>query len=109
MWRPRYKAPRRPGHTPCGVTHREPTSTHCRPAPAGEALGRQRALDLRVLEQVRITAWDRLLFVECGDGWLVEEAWRRLGKGCAWGLSTSPQLIDLAVRLRSVPGRVEFK
>ena len=33
MWRPRYKAPRRPGHTPCGVTHREPTSTHCRPAP----------------------------------------------------------------------------
>jgi len=79
------------------------------PTPAGEALGRQRALDLRVLEQVRITAWDRLLFVECGDGWLVEEAWRRLGKGCAWGLSTSPQLIDLAVRLRSVPGRVEFK
>jgi len=39
-----------------------------------EALGRRRAVDLRVLEQVTIKAWDRLLFVECGDGWLVEEA-----------------------------------
>jgi len=43
-------------------------------AAPGEALGRQRAFDLRVLEHVRIKAWDRLLFVECGDGWLVEEA-----------------------------------
>jgi len=44
-------------------------------------------------------------FVECGDGWLVEEAWRRLGKGSVWGLSTSRQLVELAVRLRAVPGR----
>src|SRR5256886_1301208 len=74
-----------------------------------EALGRRRAVDLRVLEQVTIKAWDRLLFVECGDGWLVEEAWRRLGKGCVCGLSTSRPLVDLAVRLRGVPGGVEFK
>jgi len=74
-----------------------------------EALGRRRAVDLRVLEQVTIKAWDRLLFVECGDGWLVEEAWRRLGKGCVCGLSMSRPLVDLAVRLRGVPGGVEFK
>jgi len=78
-------------------------------AAPSEAVRRQRALDLRVLEHVRIKAWDRLLFVECGDGWLVEEAWRRLGKGCVCGLSTSPQLVDVAVRLRGVSGRVEFK
>jgi ubiquinone/menaquinone biosynthesis C-methylase UbiE len=74
-----------------------------------ESVGSQRFLDLRVLDHVRIKAWDRLLFVECGDGWLVEEAWRRLGKGCVCGLSRSEQLVDLAVRLRGVPGRVEFK
>jgi len=32
-----------------------------------------------------------------------------MGKGCVYGLSTSPQLVALAVRLRGVPGRVEFK
>ena len=67
-----------------------------------EALGRRRAVDLRVLEQVTIKAWDRLLFVECGDGWLVEEAWRRLGKGCVCGLSTSRPLVDLT---RGAAGR----
>jgi len=58
---------------------------------------------------MKVAAWDRLLFVECGDGWLVEEAWRRMGKGCVWGLSTSPQLVELAVRLRGIPDRLEFK
>lgn len=54
-------------------------------------------------------AWARLLFVECGDGWLVEEAWRRMGKGRVFGLSTSPRLVDSAVQLRGVPGLVEFR
>jgi ubiquinone/menaquinone biosynthesis C-methylase UbiE len=76
---------------------------------ANETLDRSRAVDLLVLDQVRTKAWDRLLFVECGDGWLAEEAWRRMGKGSVCGLSTSAQLVDLAARLRGVPGRVEFK
>ncbi|HEV8263330.1 MAG TPA: class I SAM-dependent methyltransferase [Gemmatimonadales bacterium] len=71
--------------------------------------GPSRTLDLLVLDQVRIDAWDRVLFLECGDGWVVEEAWRRMGKGYVCGLSLSPQLIEVAVRLRGVPGRVEFK
>jgi len=63
---------------------------------------------LWLLDQVRMEAWDRVLFVECGDGWLVEEAWRRMRKGRVVGLSTSPWLVDLAVQLRGVPGLVEF-
>jgi SAM-dependent methyltransferase len=65
-------------------------------------------LELLLLDRVRIAAWDRLLFVECGDGWLPEEAWRRMGKGRVYGLSTSPELVEVAVRLRGIPGRVEF-
>jgi SAM-dependent methyltransferase len=78
-------------------------------AAPSEAVAQQRALGLRLLEQVRIRAWDRVLFVECGDGWLVEEAWRRLGRAYVCGLSTSPELAELAVRLRGAPGKVEFK
>lgn len=70
---------------------------------------RRPATELLILDHVRLEAWDRVLFVECGDGWLVEEAWRRMRKGCACGLSTSPTLVDLAARLRGVPGQVEFK
>ncbi len=61
-----------------------------------------------LLDQVRMEAWDRVLFVECGDGWLVEEAWRRMRKGRVVGLTTSPRLVELAVELRGVPGQVEF-
>jgi SAM-dependent methyltransferase len=73
-----------------------------------EALVGRHAVDPLVLDQVRVAAWDRLLFVECGDGWLVEEAWRRMRRGRVWGLSTSPPLIALAVQLRGIPGLVEF-
>jgi len=73
-----------------------------------EALDRRHAVDRQVLDHVRVAAWDRLLFIECGDGWLVEEAWRRMRRGCVWGLSTSPQLMALAAQLRGIPGRVEF-
>ncbi len=82
---------------------------HFTVAAPSEAVARLRARELRVLEHVTIKAWDRVLFVECGDGWVVEEAWRRLGKGNVCGLSTSPELVDLAVRLRGAPGKVEFK
>jgi SAM-dependent methyltransferase len=74
-------------------------------------LGRERPrrlLDLQLLDHVRIEAWERLLFIECGDGWLVEEAWRRMVRGRACGLSASPQLVELAARLRGVPDCVEF-
>jgi SAM-dependent methyltransferase len=64
---------------------------------------------LWLLDQVRMKAWERLLFVECGDGWVVEEAWRRMARGSAFGLSTSPHLVASAVQLRGVPGRVEFR
>ena len=82
---------------------------HFPAAALSEVVARQRALEVSVLEQVMIKAWDRVLFIECGDGWVVEEAWRRLGKGHVCGLSTSAELVDLAVRLRGAPGRVEFK
>ena len=85
------------------------SSEHLTVDPTNETLGWRRTVDLLVLDQVRIEAWDRILFVECGDGWIVEEAWRRMGKGSVCGLSTSQRLVDLAVRLRGVPGRVEFK
>ena len=71
-------------------------------------VGRRRALDLLVLDQLRIEAWHRLLFVECGDGWIVEEAWRRAPRAYACGLDRSRAHVELARRLREVPGRLEF-
>src|SRR3989442_14588105 len=65
-------------------------------------------LELLLLDQVRIEGWDRVLFIECGDGWVVEEACRRMGKGYVCGLSLAPQLVAVAVQLRGVPGRIEF-
>src|SRR2546430_9635072 len=49
----------------------------------------RRGLDLLVLDHVRIQAWDRILFVECGDGWIAEEAWRRALRAYVCGLDTS--------------------
>jgi len=89
--------------------HPDVSPHHFAVAAPKQILQQQRPLDLRVLERVRIKAWDRLLFVECGDGWIVEETARRMMKGYVCGLSTSPQLLELAVQLRGVPGRVEFK
>lgn len=68
-----------------------------------------RDLDLRVLDCVKIQAWDHVLFVQCGDGWIVEEAWRRAQRAYACGLDTSPAQVDLARRLREVPGKLEFR
>ena len=74
----------------------------------GPVAGR-RALDLLVLDQLRIEAWHRLLFLECGDGWIVEEAWRRAPRAYACGLDRSQAHVELATRLREVPGRLEFR
>lgn len=77
-----------------------------------DANGRSRLprdLALLVLDRMKIGAWDRFLFVECGDGWVVEEVWRRVVRGYACGVDRSPTLVDLATRLRGVPGKVEFK
>jgi ubiquinone/menaquinone biosynthesis C-methylase UbiE len=54
-------------------------------------------------------AWQRLLFLECGDGWIVEEAARRARRGYACGVDTSSALVARATELRSVPGTLEFK
>jgi ubiquinone/menaquinone biosynthesis C-methylase UbiE len=62
-----------------------------------------------VLDAVRLRASERLLFLQCGDGWIVEEAWRRgRSRIYARGLDTSPQLVARARALRGVPGNVEF-
>ena len=34
----------------------------------------RRDLDLCVLDVAKLQAWERLLFVGCGDGWIAEEA-----------------------------------
>ena len=69
----------------------------------------RRDWDLRLLDAARIRASERLLFVQCGDGWIVEEAWRRLLKGVACGLDTDPAQVARATELRGVPGKLEFK
>jgi ubiquinone/menaquinone biosynthesis C-methylase UbiE len=69
----------------------------------------RRDWELQLLDLARIRAWERVLFVACGDGWIVEEAWRRALKGYACGLDTSPDLVARATELREVPGRLEFK
>jgi ubiquinone/menaquinone biosynthesis C-methylase UbiE len=66
-------------------------------------------MDLLVLDQVRSWGWDDILFVECGDGWAAEEAWRRRRtRGHVVALDRSPGSIERASRLRGVVGRVEF-
>ncbi len=68
----------------------------------------RRGLDLLVLDRVIIQAWDRILFVECGDGWIAEEAWRRALRAYVCGLDLSVAQIALAKQLREVPGKLEF-
>ncbi len=69
----------------------------------------QRDDELCLLEAVRIRGGERLLFIECGDGWVAEEGWRRMVKGQVCGLDRSLRRIALAARLRGVPGKLEFK
>ena len=68
-----------------------------------------RNLDVRVLDHVQLRAFDRFLCLECGDGWVVEEAWRRARRGYSCGVDRSEALIARANASRAVPGGVEFK
>jgi ubiquinone/menaquinone biosynthesis C-methylase UbiE len=62
-----------------------------------------------LLDQVPFRAWNRVLYVESGDGWPAEEAWRRMGRGYVCGVDASSTMTDLARRLRGVDGRLEFQ
>jgi len=64
---------------------------------------------LLLLDLAPIRAWERLLFVQCGDGWIAEEAWRRVLKGFACGLDTTPGHVARASELRGVPDKLEFR
>jgi SAM-dependent methyltransferase len=71
-------------------------------------LAPQRELDWLALGELHMRASERLLVVQCGDGWAVEEAWRRVTRSYVRGVDTSPTLVGLATGLRGVPGKVEF-
>ena len=79
------------------------------PDHAGAVAGPRRAAELALLDALPIRGCDRLLFVECGDGWVAEEAWRRMAKGYVCGVDRSVKLVARATQLRSVPGRLEFR
>ena len=50
-----------------------------------------------------------MLFVECGDGWVAEEAWRRRRtRGHVVAVDMSCGAIERARELRGVTGQVEF-
>jgi SAM-dependent methyltransferase len=68
-----------------------------------------RSCSVLQLDHVKIEAWQRLLFLECGDGWIVEEAWRRARRGYACGVDTSAALVARATQVRGIPGALEFK
>ena len=69
----------------------------------------RRDWELLLLDVARVRAWERLLFVACGDGWIAEEASRRVLRGFACGLDRAPQQIARATELRGVAGKLEFK
>lgn len=67
------------------------------------------AREVLVLGQAILHAWDRLLWLGCGDGWGPEEAWRRMRKGYVCGMERSPEQVRRAHQLRGIPGNVEFR
>jgi ubiquinone/menaquinone biosynthesis C-methylase UbiE len=76
---------------------------------AGPGVSHARALDIHVLDQVQHWGWDEMLFVECGDGWVAEEAWRRRRtRGHVVAVDMSCGAIERARELRGVAGQVEF-
>lgn len=93
------------GHACCS-SHRSVNPLHLAIDPPREL---PRAWELLLVDVALIRAWDRLLFVECADGWIVEEAWRRVVKGYACGLDTSAEHVAQATQLRGIPGKLEFK
>lgn len=67
------------------------------------------ARELLVLGQASLHAWDRLLWLSCGDGWGPEEAWRRMRKGYVCGMERSPEQVSRAHQLRGIPDNLEFR
>jgi ubiquinone/menaquinone biosynthesis C-methylase UbiE len=67
------------------------------------------ARELLVLTQASLRAWDRVLWLSCGDGWGPEEAWRRMRKGYVCGLDRSLEQVSQAHQLRAVPHTLEFR
>ena len=108
----RLPSPRAPG-APAG-RHRAcllPPKEGVNPAPVAldPAHELRRDWELLLLDLARIRGWERFLFVQCGDGWIVEEAWRRVLKGFACGLDTSPAHVARATELRGIPGKLDFR
>jgi SAM-dependent methyltransferase len=76
---------------------------------APDSAGVAHQLELLALDQVRSWGWDNMLFLEFGDGWAAEEAWRRRRtRGHVVALDRSAGAIERACRLRGVAGQVEF-
>ena len=90
----------------CCVPHRAVRQT---PPVVDPTCELRRDWDLLLLDVAQVRAWERLLFVACGDAWIVEEAWRRALKGYACGVDISPQRVARATALRGVPGKLEVK
>lgn len=95
------------GHRHCSVPYG--VSAHDLAVTTLTKLGGPGALARLVLDCVRIGAWERLLFVQCHDGWIAEEAWRRVPRAYACGLDVSPAHVARARQLREVPGKLEFR
>ena len=64
----------------------------------------RRGWDLLVLEHMKFQAWDRILFVECGDGWIAEECWRRAVRAYVRGLDTSARHVEAPASSARCPG-----
>jgi ubiquinone/menaquinone biosynthesis C-methylase UbiE len=75
----------------------------------GERRRRDDTRELLVLAQASLRAWERVLWLSCGDGWGPEEAWRRMRKGYVCGLDRSSEQVSQAHQLRAVPHTLEFR
>src|SRR5437870_13086709 len=77
--------------------------------PVRVSAGPQRSTELALVDALPIRGGDRVLFLECDDGWVAEEAWRGMTKGTVGGVDRSTRLVARATRLRSVAGKLELK
>lgn len=69
----------------------------------------KREIHSRLLDRVTMRAWSQILAVECADGWVAEEVWRRIMRGYVCGVDISPAMIELANAMRRVDGQLEFE
>ena len=76
--------------------------------PMNAAAKHQRVHEQALLERAALRAWDRVLVLASGDGWLAEEAWRRLQRGYVCGLEGSRGLAANAATTRGIVGQLEY-